>query len=681
MTATNTDKLNYDKPKDDDALIREAKAFYEEDMDFEKDIRQNMKFDIRFSLGLNQWEEAAYQSRVTENRPMLTIPRMNEFLNRVKNENRQNKPSIKVSPAGAKDEKIQKARIRAAKNRQGIIRHIQYSSQASEAYQTAFDFAVDIGRGFFRIRTEYVSPDSFDQKIIIERIANPFNVVCDRNRKEIDYRDMKRAFIVEQMSRERFKSEYPDANPDNWKASPSQGESWMTQDDIHVVEYYSIREKKRKLLGNSEGETFYEDELNELETSDREEIMSTIVKDRIVRVPHIKWYKLTALSVLEEEDVLGEYIPIVPVIAMEKNAAGRIVIKGMVRDLKDSQLLYNFWASTEAELLTLAPKAPYIIAAGQVAGYKKYWESANTKSWSYLPYKPITTGGKPVPPPQREQFAGVPVGVVNAKAGTVEDMRAVTGIHSPSLGMPGQERSGRAIIAQQRAGDTQTYHYLDNLGISISHAGRIINSWMPDVYDTERVEEILGEDGEPSTINLGGTDDNGDSVELGSGEFDVVVSMGPNNLTKRQEAAESMMAFMQAVPNVVPLIYDLLVKNMDWPGAQDIADRLRKTIPPEILEEAGGEQKMAQTIQQLTQQNQQYEQVLPALQQQLQTAMKELQDQDNEIAKDLEIQSLRSATDIQVAQIKSQTEERKNFQKEMQDIRKTITSPVGAPGG
>ena len=681
MTAVNTDKLGYDKDKDPDELIREAKAFYEEDLAAEEAIREKMKFNIRFSLGTNQWDKVDTSSRLTDKRPTLTIPRMNEFLNRVKNENRQNKPSIKVSPAGAKDEKIQKARIRAAKNRQGIIRHIQYGSQASEAYQTAFDFGVDIGRGWFRVGTEYVSPDSFDQKIVIQRIPNPFSVIPDRNRKEIDYRDMKRCFVMDRMSRERFKTEYPDASPDNWKGSPLKSDGWMNSDDLAVVEYYAIREKKRILLGNAEGETFYRDELNDLEESDRQAILNAVTRDRVVREPYVKWYKLTSMEILEEEDVLGKYIPVIPVIAVEVNADGEIIIKGMVEDLKDSQLLYNFWASTEAELLTLAPKAPYIAAAGQIEGYKKYWETLNMRNWGVLPYKPISTGGKLVPAPKREEFAGVPVGVVNAKLGNVEDMRAITGIHTADLGMSGQEKSGRAIIAQQRVGDTQTYHYLDNLAISISHTGRIINSWMPDIYDTERVEEILGEDDEPSTINLGGQDENGEDVELGSGEFDVVVSMGPNNLTKRQAAAESMMAFMKAVPNVVPLIYDLLVKNMDWPGAQDIAARLRKTIPPQILEQAGGEQQMAQMLQQLTQQVKQYEQILPALQEQLQTAMKELEDEGNEIAKDLKIQHLKSATDIKVAQIKAETEERKSFHDEMKDIRKTITAPVGAPGG
>lgn len=674
MTA-NVDKEGYEDPKSHEEILAEAKAFFEEDYGYENQVRLQMERDLRFSLGLDHWKDEAYNARSIDKRPTLVIPRMDEFLNKVKNEQRQNKPSIKVSARGAKSEDIQKKRVKAAKNRQGLIRFIQYDTDATEAYQIAFDSAVDIGRGWFRINTDYVGSDSFDQKIVIESIPNSFSVVPDKNRQKKDYSDMKRCFVTSKIARERFKAEWPDADPNHWTWAGSP-DNWMTQDEVTVAEYYCIRYRHRTLLGMENGENFYEDELKDIDQSEADEIRQSAIQKRDVKEPYVKWYKMTGMEILEEKDVLGKFIPVIPVIATEQVVAGTLIINGMVRKIRDSQMLYNFWASTEAELLTMAPKAPYIAAAGQIEDYKKYWESANSRSWAYLPYKSISTGGRPVPPPQRVPFAGPPVGIITAKQGTIDDMRAITGIHAPSLGMSGAEKSGRAIIAQQRMGDTATYHYTDGMGTGITHAGRIINSWLPDIYDTNRIEKILGEDGDESTIEIGGQDKDGETVELGSGEFDVVVTMGPSHTTKRQEAAESMLAFMKAVPNVVPLIYDLMVKNMDWPGAQEIADRLRKTIPPQILEEQGGEQQMAQMIQQLTQQVQQYEQVLPALQQQLEAAMKGLEDEGKEIVKDLEIARLKSGTDLQVAQIKAGTEREKNFQTVLREAR--TPAPTGA---
>lgn len=671
-------KDDYEKPKSNEEILAEAIAFYAEDIAYEMENREQQEIDLEFSIGRGQWDTDSIRSRSKGRikRPMLTIDRMGEFLNHTKNEMRKNKPSIKVSPAGANSEDIQKKRIKHAQNRQGLIRQIQYDSRSSQAYQNAYDFAVDIGRGFFIVETEYVSDESFDLKIVINEIKNPDNVVIDRNRKKPDYRDMKRAFITERMPRERFKSEYPDADPSNWDASILQ-EYWATKDDIMIANYYCIRYKKRTLLGMEDGTNYYEDELKQFPDEDAQAIRETAVKKRKIKAPYVKCYKMTACEILQEYDILGKYIPIIPVVGVEKEVKGEVIIQGMVRKLRDPQRLYNFWASTEAELLSLAPKSPYIAADGQIKGYEKIWGEANTVPHAYLPYKPVSLDGHPVPPPQRTEFAPVPTGIVNAKMGVIDDMRAITGMHSASLGMDGPEKSGRAIIAQQAAGDTSNYHFIDNMGIAIEQAGRIINDWLLNVYDTKRIEKILGDEGEEDTIELGGEDEDGDTIELGTGEFDVVVTMGPSYTTRRQEAAESMMQFMQAVPNVVPLIYDLLVKNMDWPGAQEIADRLRKTIPPEILEKNGGEEKLAQQLQQLTMQIKQYEEILPMLSQQLEKAMAELEDNGAEISKDLEIANIKAVTDIAVAEIKAKTERHKTISNVISNATKQ-QSPRGA---
>jgi len=245
MAASDGDKDGYEDKKDDLALIAEAKAFYTEDAAYEDITKDKQENDLNFSLGLDHWTGPAYDLRRSEDRPMLVIPRMNEFLNKVKNEQRQNKPSIKVSPAGAKSEEIQKERIKHAANRQGLIRHIQNDSSATQAYQTAYDSAVDVGRGWVRLITKYVSPDSFDQKAVIDEISNAFTVTPDRNRTKKDYRDMKRCFIGGPIPRERFKAEYPDAEASEW--DKGNDDPWIGEDDLYLMEYYCIRYKNRVL--------------------------------------------------------------------------------------------------------------------------------------------------------------------------------------------------------------------------------------------------------------------------------------------------------------------------------------------------------------------------------------------------------------------------------------------------
>ena len=173
-----------------------------------------------------------------------------------------------------------------------------------------------------------------------------------------------------------------------------------------------------------------------------------------------------------------------------------------------------------------------------------------------------------------------------------DDLKAVTGIHDASLGAPGNETSGRAILMRQREGDVGTFVYIDNLARAIRHAGRILVDLIPHIYDTERTMRILGEDGGETfaVINQAALGPDGPVVlnDLSAGKYDVEVTTGPSFSTKRIEAAESMMAFVQAVPPAAALIGDLIARNMDWPGAEAIAERLRKALPPGIDGDAPG---------------------------------------------------------------------------------------------
>jgi len=653
-------KEGYDKEKDEKDLIAEAKAFYMDDLDYERHVRDEMYIDFRMADNQDHWDADVVEERRKEKRPSLTVPRYNQFLNQVKNEQRQNKPAIKISPRGAKSEDIQKQREEYAKNRQGLTRFIQTCSRASDAYQTAYDAAVEAGRGFFRIDTEYVSPESFDLKIVINRIRNPLSVVMDRNREKIDYSDCKRGFIIEKVPREVFKNDWPDKLVTPWVVGGNEDEEWASVDDIWVVEYYCVRHNVKTLLKLDDNETIYREDMSDYTDEEKEAIELRVEDEREVKIPYVMWYKMTNEEILEETLIPGSYIPIIPVIGQEKSINGKLQIKGLMRDLRDSIRTYNYWTSLETELISLAPKAPYILAAGQVENYKKYWQTANTKSHAYLPYKPIDSGGRQVPPPQRQQFAGVPAGIVQAKQEVIQDQMAITGLHQANLGQTGPERSGKAILAQQREGDTSNFHYIDNMRIAITHAGTIIQEWLPTIYDTERREIILGEDNEESTINVNGQDEKGKDVGLGSGEFDTVVTMGPSYNTKRQEAAESMMQFIQAVPQFAPYISDLLAKNMDWPGAQEIAARLKRLVPPEVLEKSGGEEEMANKLQEVMGQLQQSQQMIEQMQGMIEEFQmkEEANTEDNESK--VQIANLNNAAKIQVAKIKAMSDKDKS---------------------
>ena len=251
-------------------------------------------------------------------------------------------------------------------------------------------------------------------------------------------------------------------------------------------------------------------------------------------------------------------------------------------------------------MLALAPKAPFIGYGGQFEGYETQWKTANTTNWPYLEVNPDVTDGAggTLPLPQRAQPPMASSGLLQAKAGASDDIKSTTGQYDSSLGATSNERSGKAIMARERQTDTGTYHYVDNLARAIRHITRQIINLVPKIYDTQRVARIMGEDGEPDSAKIDPmqaepvkkiVDQNGLEIDKiynpGVGTYDVMVTTGPSYMTKRQEALESMGQLLQGNPQLWAVAGDLFIKNMDWPGAQEMAKRFAKTIDPKLMDD------------------------------------------------------------------------------------------------
>jgi len=642
----------YDESISDVDLINDAYKLWLDIESFESNAREQMKDDARFING-EVYSTGFYNERKLTDRPALNVPRINQFTNFLKNGMRQSKPSIKTYPRSAENPEIEKQRIKIAENRQGLIRALQYDSQSTDAYQAAFDSAIDVGRGFVRVLTQYVSDKSFDQEIKIELVPEPFDVYMSRHRKMPDYSDAKYGFILSTVSKDSFGVMYPDASPGHW-GNDSESK-WLSSDDVTIVEFYCTWIKKRTLFQLPDGQKGYLDELGKLPNESRYEVEQLLKHPesmkREVSEPYIMYYKMTHLEILERKPVLGKYIPIVPMIGYETRVNGQLNIKGIVRDLKDVAKMYNYAASTEAERLTYSPKIRFIIAEGQIETHESEWGNANDSSQTVLSYKPTSNAGHPVPPPQQIAPMQIDGALIQAKAGYVDDMRAISGISAPALGMMAPQRSGIAIKELKMGTDIVNLHYTDNARICIAHVGRIVNEWLPSVYDTPRSLKILGMELEEKTINLHQRDNDGDLVELGDDDYDVVTTMGSDVLTKRQESLDFMMELVRVAPQITPLIYDLLVKNIDAPGSQEIAERLKKTIPPQILAEEGGEAKLRNKLQQAMQQLQQDKMAIMQLSKQLEHAMLELQNNDADRANDIEVENIKNQGKIAVAEI------------------------------
>ena len=607
--------MAYDSVADSqsDGRIGEAKDFLRLCNDSDSNNRAEALDDVRFAAG-DQWPVDVQNSRVLEARPCLTINKVDAYIRQICNQQRQQRPRIKVH--GMNNESDAKI----AEILTGICRHIENQSDADDAYDHAFEYAVKMGWGYWRITTDYVREDSFDQEIYIKPVENPFTVYFDPNSVLPDGSDAERVLITTVISKDVFKTMYPDAEVDQGFSSRGTGDTeseWVTKEDIRIAEYFYTERTKEMLLMLSDGTTGYSDELPSKEVLEAAGI--TVVDKRDTWRKKIKWCKLTAMQILEEGEWAGKYIPIVPTYGQEVRVDDKHKKFGLVRMAKDPQRMYNYWSTALTETVALAPKAKWLLAEGQDEGHENEWAMANIKAMPVLRYKQTDIEGRPAPAPTRLQPEPPPAGVMSALQGMNQDLMAVVGIFDPSQ-LPQGMQSGKAIQGQQSQVDMTNFHYYDNLTRSIRHTGRIILDLIPKIYDRERVMRIIGDDGKPEivTLNQPGTDENGVSKILNDvtvGQYDVVMDTGPGYNSKRAEAVDSMMSLLGADPSLMQQAGDLIFRNMDFPGADIIADRLAAVNPLSQIDEKSEVPPQAQMmIAQGKQQIQQLQQQIQMMQ-------------------------------------------------------------------
>lgn len=645
-----------DLPRDE-KILAEARERFNKCCDYNSEMRAEAVEDLQFFLG-NQWNSLILRERTEDRRPALTINKLPVYVQQVVNDIRQNRPSIKIRPVdNVTDPKT-------AEVIQGMIRHTTASNDVKAALDCALEYAVVCGQGYLRLYADYCDENSFDQEVVIERIDNPMSVyfpipLC----KQADFSDAPYCFIRTSMSKDEFKKKYGKKAVDeiqNWQSKGIGDSNWTTEDMVWLAEYFTVEEDPKTLYQLADGTT----------TFDKPEEEAFIVNERESCERKVMWRLISEGTILEEKEFPARWIPVIPVLGWEINIDGKKSYLSLIRFAKDPQRLYNYFKSMEAEVIALAPKAPWLVAVGQIEGYENDWKVANTKNLAYLEYNPYDAKGNPVPPPQRQDPPQIPMAAVNGMKEASDDIKATTGIFDASLGAQGNEKSGRAIIARQRQGDTATYHYVDNLTRAVRHMGRIIVDLIPKIYDTPRAVRILGEDMTDDIMlvnQIHHDDEMGEDAmyDLTVGRYDVTVDVGPSYETKRIETAENLTNIIQAVPQIAQFTSDILVRNLDFPGAPELADRLKRTIPPNILEDPNAKpnkisdadvQMIVQDLQALQQQLQQSGQENQMLKQTIQAYQEQLKDRTEEQKIKAEATVIRANAQVQTAQLRAQQE-------------------------
>lgn len=594
-------------------LIEQAKKDFQRIQDFEGKARKNWNEDIKFANADSengyQWPNKIRINRDLDDRPCLTINKVRQHCLQIINDAKQNKPSIKIRPTGGK------ATYESAQAFEGVVRYIEYISNAQTAYDTATVFQVQGGIGYWRIVTDYAGDDTFDQEVFIRRVKDPLTVYLDPDAQEADKSDGKIAFVFDDMLKDDFKAAYPDWVDLVGNAALGNGDGWIDDKHIRVAEYFKVIKKKDKLyaLEDHKGGTHIV-----RESKIPEDLKSFIIdvpanRIRAIEDNVVEWYLIAGNRVIEKREWPGRYIPIVPLIGEEVVIEGELDRKGHVRNMKDPQRMYNYWSSSAVEFVALQGKSPWVAPARAIEGLETYWGNANRTNHAVLPWNDIDDEGKPVAAPFKPQAPQMAPAYIEGMKVSAGEMEFVTGQYAPQMGEPSNERSGKAINARQRQGDRSTYHFVDNLGVAIGYTGRILIDLIPKIYDTKRVIKMLAEDGTQDEITV--DPHSPEALQMAQkqkrkvmsifnpsvGKYGVEADIGPAYATKREEAFNAFTQLLGQSPQLVGTIGDLMFRFADFPGADKIAERLERLVPPNIKGDGPTPQmqKAAQLIQHL----------------------------------------------------------------------------------
>lgn len=515
-------------------------------------------------VGFEQWDELDLQRRQSLNLPSLTVNIVQQYTALVVGDWLQNETSIQALPR--EDGDVDIAQIRSE-----LFRSIELQSNASRIYASKLDYMVSCGISNFRVDVDYAYEEAFDKDIFIRDIPDPLAVLWDPLSFDPTGRDAGYCFVGDEMTREEYQKKYPDAAEPTLLQRELRDTRWWMPDTILVPEYWRIVEKPRTFGLTVDGKTVDLTDLPKKKwprIAKDSDTKQPIIREK-VKCKYAVRQMTNGLEALDDPYELRlNRLPIIRVMGRETRVEGRRIRYGIVRALRDDQRMKNYLRSIRAELLMKAARVNFLAAASTVKGREDDFENT-------LVYNDGA-------PPPIEVTARNLAALVNEENFFTQDMMEVTGIHEASRGMPSNETSGRAILARQNEGDQATAIYHANMTEAQQEAGDVINQLIPVVYDTARTIRTVGPDLGVKMVRINDPD-HPESIDLGVGRYDVTISTGPSYATRRQEGAAQLMQLIQAYPPLAQVAGDIIVGELDLVNGQQLQERVKRTMPPQVL--------------------------------------------------------------------------------------------------
>jgi len=560
--------------KKDEDRIAEIKLLYKEAVDGWDHIYKEASDDLKFVYDIDdgQWPEHIRAQRIKDSRPVITVNKLQKTLRRIRGDHKMNPTNMRVLPVD------DAADVKTAELYNGLIRQIEYLSNADIAYDTAYNHAISSSIGFWRIITKYSDNNSFEQDVEIKRVINPLSVHFDPYAQEFNLEDARYCFVEDLIDKKEFKRLYPDAEFSDFESTTTATifGDWMETNKVRVAEYFYKEPIEKEIVQLMTGEVYALDKNITVEKI--KSLGGVVVRTRKVQANVVKWCKINGVEILEESVWPTDDIPIIPMFGDEVVSDGKRYYLSLARGAKGPQQMYNYWATAATETVALAPKMPFIVDHRQLKGFEREWEEANITNRMYIRFNAIAGLNKPA----REPQAQVPSAIMNMMQATAYDVEDHLGQYESSKGETSNERSGKAIIARVQQSDKGTFLFIDNSTRSKIAGGKQIIKLIPKIYDTQRALRVRGEDGQESLVSVNkpvGFSPNGAVIkenDLSVGKYDLIASVGASFSSQRREMVEMLIQSMQYAPMLANVIAPLVFKYSDFAGGQEVYNEIKK---------------------------------------------------------------------------------------------------------
>jgi hypothetical protein len=563
--------------------ITKVNSTLKECQDVEHDNRDRVRKAHNFIEAKDgQWEPEFIYKRQDKYRG--TFDKVTPIINGIHGEIVKADFDARVRPAGGT------ATQELAKTYDGLVRNIETISNASHVYAQAARDMIVSGIGGWEIRVDWADGDSFDQDFLIKWIPSfEDRVWIDKNSTMQDASDANHAFIIDNISKEKYKKMFPEGSCMSVGNDRSADVYTHKAEGIEIGRILYKKPFTKKLVMMTDGSVYEDDEDFQAVVDELAEQGIEIAKnpDGSPKQRDKKTFKVYSRLfdgggfLTPEQETVFSGIPIIPNYLNFAIREGKLIYKGNVEPLMDAQRSYNTFRSREIEDIALTP--PEVIWAtrdqlsnpSDLAAVEKMSVSQQRV---YLYTKDADVPG----PPVRDRAPVISPGLQQSIQNSLDDIQT-TSARSPLMsGDTDGVLSGVAIEKLQNKGDSLTIQVFRSMEIAICRTVRLLVDGIPKLYDSTAQKRILNEDGSYELIELNKKTvdlDTGKTVtlnDLSQGKYDVTCSSGPSFKNRQQESVRALIELSNAVPGVGEASADILLNNVATPGVDLVAERIRR---------------------------------------------------------------------------------------------------------